>query len=164
MFSIHLKQVSMDAIKVFLSLVMSAFITIMHPLLNPVIILVVLFILDIFSGIIADKMLNKVGFCFAKFLKSVFFLFMYVVIIAAIYGICYLQNDINEGLLLLKTITYVCTYFYFSNITKNLHETYPKNRFFAFLFFVLSVDVLTSKIPILQKFLQSEKQEKNGKS
>jgi hypothetical protein len=154
----------MDAIKVFFSMILGAFLTVMHPLLNPVIILVALFVLDIGGGIIADKILNKVGFSYAKFLKSVAFLFMYVVIISAIYGICYLQNDIDEGLLLLKTITYVCTYFYFSNIAKNLHESYPKNRFFAFLYFVLSVDILTSKIPILQKFLQSEKQNENGKS
>jgi hypothetical protein len=149
----------MDAIKVFLSFVLSAFITIMHPLLNPVIILVILFVLDIACGMVADKIMNKTGFCFNKFLKSVLFLGLYVVINAAIYVICYLQNDIEEGLLLLKTITYVCSYFYFSNIAKNLHETYPNNRFFSFLFFVLSVDILTNKIPVLNKFLQTEKKQ-----
>lgn len=154
----------MDAIKIFISLIISALVTVMHPLLNPVIILVTLFVLDIGIGMVADKVINKMGFSFQKFLKSIMFLFFYVVIIAAIYVICYLQDDTQEGLLLLKTITYVCSYFYFSNITKNLHESYPKNRFFSFLFFVLSVDVLTSKIPILQKFLQSEKQSENGKN
>jgi hypothetical protein len=153
----------MDAIKVFLSMILGAFLTVMQPLLNPVITLVVLFTLDIVGGIIADKLINKAEFSFAKFLKSVAFLFMYVVIIAAIYGICYLQNDVNEGLLLLKTITYVCAYFYFSNIAKNLHESYPKNRFFSFLFFALSVDILTGRIPLLQKFLQSENPKEDGK-
>ncbi|MDR1879417.1 MAG: hypothetical protein LBQ78_00590 [Tannerellaceae bacterium] len=154
----------MDAIKVFLSFVMSACMAIMHPLLNPVMILVILFVLDIAGGIVADKVMNGVGFSFAKFLKSVAFLFLYVVIIADIYAICYLQNDIDEGLLLLKTITYVCAYFYFSNIAKNFHESYPENRFFSFLFFVLSVDIPANKIPILQKFLHAEKQEKHGKN
>jgi hypothetical protein len=146
----------MDAIKVFFCFVTGAFITIMNPLLNPVIVLVILFLLDIVGGLAADRMLNRMGFRFAKFLKSVAFLFLYVVIIASIYLICYLQNDISEGLLLLKTITYVCGYFYFSNIARNLHESYPKNRFFSFLFFVLSVDILTSRIPVLRKFLETE--------
>ena len=152
----------MDAIKVFLSLIVSAFITIMNPITEPVLVLVILFIFDLACGMIADRMINKQGFRFRKFLKSVQFLCLYVVIIAAIYAICYLQDDVEEGLLLLKTITYVCGYFYFSNITKNLHDSYPKNRFFAFLYFVLSVDVLTGKIPVLREFLLSEKQSKNG--
>ena len=154
----------MDAIKVFLSFVASAFITIMNPLFNPVIILVILFIFDIVCGIIADRVINNIGFRFRKFLMSIRFLCLYVVIIGIIYTLCYLQNDIQEGLMLLKTVTYVCSYFYFSNIAKNLHESYPKNRFFSFLFFVLSVDVLTSKIPVLNKFLQTEKKQENGKS
>jgi hypothetical protein len=118
---------------------------------------VTLFLFDIAAGIVADRVINGRGFSFRKFLKSVTFLVFYVVIIAAIYVICYLQGDTDEGLLLLKTVTYVCGYFYFSNITKNLHESYPGNRFFSFLFFVLSVDVLTGRIPALQKFLRAEK-------
>ena len=147
----------MDAIKVFLSFIIGAFITIMNPLAEPVLILVILFVFDIVCGIITDKIINKTGFSFSKFMKSIQFLCLYVVIIASIWAVCYLQDDIEEGLLLLKTITYVCAYFYFSNIAKNLHESHPKNRFFAFLFFVLSVDILTNKIPILNRFLQSEK-------
>jgi hypothetical protein len=152
----------MDAIKVFLSLIIGALISVLNPLTEPVLILVMLFIFDIVCGMIADRVINGRGFKFGKFLKSVQFLCLYVVIVGTIYVICYLQDDVEEGLLLLKTITYVCGYFYFSNIAKNLHESYPNNRFFGFLFFVLSVDILTRRIPLLNKFLSKEKED--GKS
>jgi hypothetical protein len=151
----------MDAYKTFISVILSSALTILNPLFNPVIILVVLFIFDIVCGIISDKIINKTHFSFSKFLRAVLFLALYIVIITAIYVICWLQNDIQEGETLLKVITYVCSYFYFSNIARNLHETYTDNRFFAFLFYVLSVDLFTSKLPILQKFLNQEKKQKN---
>ena len=148
----------MDAIKAFFSIIGSAILTILNPLFNPVVILVILFTIDIAAGIISDRMINKASFSTKKFLKAVMFLFFYVVIIGVLYLICYLQNDVEEGVLLLKMITYVCAYFYFSNIAKNMHESYPTNRFFSFLYFFLSLDLITQKIPILSKFLEKEKE------
>jgi hypothetical protein len=150
----------MDAYKTFISVILSSALTILNPLFNPITILVILFIFDIVCGIISDKIINKTHFSSQKFLRAVLFLALYVVIIAAIYVTCWLQGDAKEGEMLLKVITYVCSYFYFSNIARNLHETYPENRFFAFLFYVLSVDLFTSKIPILQRFLEQEKKQK----
>ena len=151
----------MDVIKVLLSFVIGSFVAILDPMREPIAILVMLFVFDILCGIISDHILHGSGFSFTKFLRSILFLCLYVITIAVIYAVCYLQKDIEEGLMLLKTITYVCSYFYFSNIAKNLHETYPKNRFFSFLFFVLSVDVITGKIPALKKFLSEERRDAN---
>jgi hypothetical protein len=149
----------MNAIKVFFSFILGAFITVMHPLWNPITILGILFVLDIVAGIIEDKVVNGIGFSTKKFLKSLYFVALYIVIVVASYVICYLQNDVEEGMILRKTITYVCSYFYFSNITKNLHKAYPENRLFSFLYFILSVDVITNKIPFLNKFLEKEGKE-----
>ena len=151
----------MDAIKAFFSVIISSVLTIMNPVFNPTIILAILFVIDIAAGIISDKLINKADFSFKKFFKAVMFLFLYVVIIGTLYLICYLQEDIEEGKLLLKTITYACAYFYSSNIAKNLHETYPTNRFFAFLYFVLSLDLFTKKIPVIHNFLAQEKKRKD---
>jgi len=153
----------MDAIKAFFSIITSALLTIFNPMFNPVILLVVLFVFDILAGIIADKIINNANFSYEKFCKSIMFLFYYVLIIGILYLACYLQEDVEQGALLLKTITYVCAYFYFSNIAKNFHNSYPKNQFFAFLYFVLSLDVITKKIPILHTFLNKGKDNENIK-
>ena len=149
----------MDAIKVFISFVFSSFIAMISPLFTPIIILVWLLAFDIIVGIISDRVINKTGFSTNKFLKSVFFLCLYLMIIASMYIVCHLLHDVEEGLVMLKIITYVCSYFYLSNILKNLHESFPKNRIFSFLLFVLSVDILTKKIPVLDRFLNFEKEE-----
>jgi hypothetical protein len=157
----------MDAIKVFLSMIAGALMSALSPLKNPVIILVMLFIFDVICGTIADRVINRQGFKFRKFLAAMRLLCLYVTTSGIIYITCYMLDDMEEGLLLLKTITYVLAYFYFSNVSKNLHESYPKSRFFAFLYFVLSVDILTGRIPLLKRFLasekQNEKQNENGK-
>ena len=153
----------MDAVKAFFSMIVSTILTIFNPLFNPTIILVILFVVDIATGIISDKVINKADFSSKKFLKAIMFLFLYVVIIGVLHLICYLQKDIEEGGLLLKAVTYVCAYFYFSNIAKNLHKSYPGNRFFAFLYFVLSLNLVTEKISVLHMFLEKEKKEKDGK-
>jgi ABC-type sugar transport system permease subunit len=151
----------MDAVKVFLSFIFGSFLAMLDPIKEPIAILVILFTLDIAGGVITDRVVHSRGFSFRKFFRSVMFLCMYVVVIASLYAVCYLQDDMEEGLTLLKAITYVCGYFYFSNIAKNLHETYPKNRFFSFLFYALSVDLITSRLPVLQKFLKAEKDGKD---
>ena len=146
----------MESLKAFFSVVLSALLAIFNPLFNPIILLAILFAVDVAAGIISDKIINNEDFSFKKFFKSVLFLFFYVMIIGIMYLACYLQNDLEQGALILKTVTYVCAYFYFSNIAKNLHQSYPTNRFFAFLYFVLSLDLVTKKIPILNKFLEKE--------
>lgn len=149
----------METTKAFLSVVAGALLAIFNPLFNPVVLLVVLFVFDIVAGWIADKVINDTDFRYQKFFKAVKFLFFYVVIIGILYLACYLQGDIEQGGLLLKTVTYVCAYFYFSNIGKNLHQSYPENRFFSFMYFVLSLDLLTKRIPVLQAFLDKEKKD-----
>jgi phage-related holin len=149
----------MESVKAFFSFIASALLAIINPLFNPTVILAILFAIDVISGIVADKLINKTDFSFKKFFNSVMFLFFYVVIIGVLYLTCYLQQDLEQGALILKTVTYVCAYFYFSNIAKNLHKSYPANRFFSFLYFVLSLDLITKKIPILNKFLEKEKDE-----
>ena len=147
----------------FLSLIAGSVLTVVFPLIHPATILVLLFSLDIAAGIIFDKVKGGGGFSSSKFYKSLRFLCMYIAIIAAMYTIFHLQGDVKEGLLLLKAVTYVCIYFYFSNIAKNMHNSYPENRFFAFLYFVLSVDIIfTGKIPVLQRFLEKEKELKEN--
>jgi hypothetical protein len=149
----------MDGLKAFISMLAGSVAAMAYPVFNPVRLLALLFIVDVAAGIISDRIVYGRGFSHRKFIRAVEFLALYVTIIGLMYITCYLLNDVNEGAVLLKAVTYVCVYFYFSNMAKNLHLSYPRNRFFSFLYFVLSLDTVTGRIPGLQKFLEREERD-----
>jgi|GEM_PF-3032895 len=153
----------MDTLRAFISVLGGALLSIFYPIFNPMILLAICFAFDLVFGIVADRVMNGAGPNFSKFLRATMFLLFYISTIALIHLACYLQKDVEQGALVVKTVTYACTYFYLCNIFKNLHFSFPANRFFAFMYYVLSLDVITKRVPFLWDFLNSEKKnETNG--
>lgn len=93
--------------------------------------LIIMFGFNIWCGMRSDgiSIINCKKFSFRKIFFAFCELFMYLMITQSIYSFMTVQGDQNEALIVVKTLTYVISYFaYLQNGFKNLVIAYPKNK------------------------------------
>lgn len=150
----------MDAVKLFMSGLIGAIVTYLKPIYNPVTVLAFVFTLDILFGVMVDIILNKDRIRIKKFLISVAFLTLYLLIIASTFFIGKQMGDMNEALYIVKILTYVFSYFYVSNSIRNMRQLAPASKPLAFLDYFIGLQVI-KKLPELALFLGlTEKKDK----
>ena len=155
----------MDTSKGFAVLIVSTMLTALNAIVLPVALYVFLFGFDVLFGIIADRIVNKRGFSTKKFLRAIVLLLCYSSVNFIVASICYFTEAHHHVDNLIRAITIVCSIFYAQNIFKNMTNTYPEARFFKFMYWLVSFEIV-SEIPFLKKFLEIEKTNKdedNGK-
>ena len=141
-----------DAIKISLAAILGGIYSYFEPVHNPMIVLAIVFTGDIFAGILVDIIVNDDRIRIKKFLLAVAFLALYSVIIASVFVIGKLMGDMDEALVIVKSLTYVFALFYTSNFFRNLKILAPNNKPIAFLAYILSLHIV-KKVPELAKFL-----------
>ena len=141
-----------DTFKIILAAVIGSLYSYLEPVYNPMKVLAFVFFADIFAGVLVDLIRNNDRIRIKKFLVAVAFLTLYFTTIASTYVIGEHMGDIDEALFIVKTLTYVFSYFYVSNTFRNLKVLAPDNKPIAFLDYWLGLQVV-KRLPDLAKYL-----------
>lgn len=141
-----------DAIKLAITTALGGLITYLKPVYEPMFVLAYVFILDIIVGILVDLIKNNDRIRIKKLLIAFTFLTLYVVVLASTFVIGDKMGDQEEAFFIIKTLTYSFTYFYVSNIFRNLRKLAPNNKPIAFIDYWLGLQVV-KRLPELAKYL-----------
>ena len=142
----------LDSLKVLIVAVLGSLYSYLEPIYNPMKVLAIVFFADILAGVLVDLIRNNDRIRIKKFLIAVAFLALYFSIIASTYVIGEHMGDTNEALIIVKTLTYVFSYFYVSNTLRNFRLLAPENKPIAFLDYWLGLQVV-KRLPDLAKYL-----------
>lgn len=143
----------LDTVRLFVVAVLGSLYSYLEPIYNPMIVLAFVFFADIVAGILVDLVRNNDRLRIKKFLIAVAFLALYFCIIASTYLIGEHMGDTNEALFVVKTLTYVFSYFYVSNTFRNMRVLMPDNKPIAFLDYWLGLQIV-KRLPELASFLK----------
>lgn len=146
-----------DILKTFIATCLSSIFAFLTPVQNTMSLLLIVALADILVGIVADLRVHDIGFRFRKFFFALVCAAVYLFIVVMIYTVGWFQQDVQEALLVVKSITYVMTYFYGTNILRNLKLLLPGNRTIAFLYHMLGLE-FTRRFPALESFLNHDKE------
>ena len=152
----------LDTLKIIIVAALGSLYSYLEPIYNPMKVLAIVFFADIVAGVLVDLIRNNDRIRIKKFLIAVAFLALYFSIIASTYIIGEHMGDINEALLIVKTLTYVFSYFYVSNTFRNLRILAPNNKQIAFLDYWLGLQVVR-RLPDLANYLGLGKQKEELK-
>ncbi|NDW19819.1 hypothetical protein D0T53_13005 [Dysgonomonas sp. 216] len=142
----------LDTIKIILVAALGSLYSYLEPIYNPMKVLAIVFCADIVAGVLVDLIKNNDRIRIKKFLIAVAFLALYFSIIASTYVVGEHMGDIEEALLIVKTLTYIFSYFYISNTIRNLRLLAPQNKQIAFLDYWLGLQIV-KRLPDLANFL-----------
>ena len=151
-----------DAIKITLFTVCGAIAAYLKPLFDPMIVLSVLFVFDVFFGVATDIVVNKDRIRGSKLLSSVIMLALYCFVICLTYFVGEMMGDVEGSLFLVKSLTYTFVVFYAANILRNLKTLLPNSKSIAFLYFIFGLQIL-KRMPEIAEFLGFSK-EKNDEN
>ncbi len=98
-----------------------------------------MFSLNVWCGMRADgvSVVTCKNFSWNKFRQSMVELLLYVVIIEVMYLFMRSIDEPDNGILLIKTMTVVCSYVYLQNSFKNLIHAYPRIRTFRVVYHLI---------------------------
>ena len=86
---------------------------------------------------------------------------MFYLIVGSVFLVGEKLNNINGALQCITGVVYAILYFYGTNTLRNLQKLFPDNKVVAFIYYVVSFEVV-KKIPYLQQF-QSNQNKEEGK-
>jgi hypothetical protein len=127
-----------------------------QPVQNLFIALIVLILLNFALGLIAGLVARKETFQFRKAFRTVWEATSCFLLIAAVFFIGDHLGARGELIQALSTLVYAIAYFYAVNICRNLQQLFPGSRIMAFVYYLLSVELLT-KLPQLNRFLTTHR-------
>ena len=135
-----------------------------QPILGVVVVFIALFGVDFVTGLLASFSKGQ-KFKSWKARESFFKLLVYVgcfmLIISVgreLHEVDPQSDEFGKMLTVLKIVIYVAIWFEAKSNAENLRILFPKNRFVAFLDYVLGVEFV-NKIPWLKNFLDKEKKD-----
>ena len=149
-----------NIIKTLSTLIATTLLTVFSSIILPMVLYVILFIFDVFFGIIADMAVHGKKFSTKKFFRAIELLLCYFVINFIVAAILYFTEAHRYIDDFIRAITIACSYFYGQNIFKNLTEIYPEVPFFKLVYRLISLEFI-AKMPYLQKFIEYENLNKN---
>jgi hypothetical protein len=146
-----------DILKTTLSTVVSFILTLIFPIHDYFLVILILASVNIAMGLIADHG----NWQFRKAFNAFIYLFGYLLLLLLTACIGLLMHvKLVKQEEFISWITWVMIYFYVTNILRNWHIRQPDNRVIAFLYWVLSFKII-DKIQILKEFFKYEKSKKN---
>jgi len=150
----------MDIIKLLTAGIAGGIMVYLKPLYSPMEVLGFVFVLDIVFGLLVDLIVNGDRLRIRKFLVALAFLTMYFLIITTTYVVGEKMDDVVEALSIVKILTYCFSYFYISNILRNMRLLAPNSRPIAFLDYFIGLQII-KRLPELAQFLRLNKNNRN---
>lgn len=130
-----------EKIKELYWLVATALLSVFTPVKNIIVLLLLAFIFNIMTGIIADVHVNKAKFNIKKAFNAITQLSFYAVCVVFLdYGSKLLEEP-SIGVTAVKWLTYIVVYFYLANIFKNAKLIYPTSNAIKFIYELLSTEI-----------------------
>lgn len=125
--------------------------------------LVIAFGMNVICGMRADgiSVTRCKNFSFRKFKNALIELFLYLLIIQAMYAIMTVLNDQKAALIIIKTFSYIFVYIYMQNSFKNLVRAYPKVISFRVMYYVLRLEFAKLLPAHMQEILDKVDKELN---
>lgn len=119
----------------------TALASVLSPVKNVLLLLLISFVFNIITGIIADVHINKAKFNIKKAFNAITQLAFYAVCVVFLdYG-ARLIDEPTIAITAVKWLTYVVVYFYLTNIFKNAKLVYPNNLAINFIYELLSTEI-----------------------
>lgn len=125
------------------------------PIENILKAVLLLLAMNFIFGLAAGRLVDKDEFRFKKAFACFVQAFVFAVIMACAFYIGDHMGNKDGALYCVSSFGCVLIYFYSVNVFRNLKLIFPKNRVFAFVYYVLSVEFIT-KIQYLDNYLKQE--------
>ncbi|OAV74427.1 hypothetical protein Barb7_02081 [Bacteroidales bacterium Barb7] len=158
MFFIKAVKAMFDIIKITLTGIVSYIVTYTQPTDNPIEVLGYAFVLDTFFSLLVDIIGNNRSIQLKNVLVSLSCLAMYVIIILFVYLIGERLGDEDNSLFFIKMLTYSFSYFYLTNVIRNMRRLAPKNTALVFLDYFIGLQI-AKRLPELGTFLTKSQKE-----
>lgn len=128
------------------------------PLNDMVFIIFFIFLINMMAGMISGIVVNNEPFNNKKFFRCLMETFVFYVIVLCIYVIGEKLGNASGAMQCITGVVYAILYFYGTNILRNLNQLFPDSKALAFIYYVVSFEVV-KKIPYLQQFQNHNKKE-----
>lgn len=143
----------MESLKSLLAVSLAAILAYFEPVQNVLIAIFLLIAFNFTFGLVAGIVANREPFSFRKAFACIREASVFLLVLSSVFFIGDHLGARGESLQAVSTIAYALAYFYSVNISKNLRELFPKSKPIAFLYYLLSIEVL-SKLPQVSTFLK----------
>lgn len=148
----------MESIKSYIAISMAAILAYFQPIHSVLEAITLLFVINFLVGLMAGLFANRECFDFKKAFRCITEASVLLFILASVFFIGDHAGAKGQALQAISTIAYALIYFYSVNIVKNLKQLLPKSRSIAFLYNLISIELI-AKIPYLNNFLKDEAHE-----
>lgn len=151
-----------DIMKIAWIIVLSVF----APIAVSIYVLTLFFIVNIFGGYHADRIVNQKSFNLEKIGKGISLLILYFVLLFIINISLSLYNEITLAESIPKFFTWMASYFYLINIIRNAKLVYPNSEGLKFFYEVLTIqifDIILKKIGLDAKKINFYRKGKDDK-
>lgn len=118
-----------------------------------------IFAVNFVAGMITGLIKLNERFSLKKFKWCLIESFIFYGLILFVFTVGERMRNPEDAIRCITAIVYIVLYFYGVNILRNLHILLPESRPIAFLYYVLSFEII-KKIPFMQAFLSYEQKEK----
>lgn len=128
------------------------------PLNDMVFIIFFIFFINMLAGMISGIVVNNEPFNNKKFFRCLMETFVFYVIVLCIYVIGEKLGNVGGAMQCITGVVYAILYFYGTNILRNINQLFPDSKTLAFIYYVVSFEIV-KKIPYLQQFQNHNKKE-----
>lgn len=144
----------MENIKALLVGTLSALAAYLSPISSIMFSILYVFLLNFVFGYLTGMSTGE-RFSFKKAFHTVKEVCAYYLILVSIFIIGERMGDGKAALQAITTITYAFIYFYAVNIMRNLSLLFKDSRSLAFIYYVISFEVI-KRVPFLESFVKKE--------
>ena len=133
------------------------------PISDMVFVIFYLFLLNMLAGMVAGMIVDNETFKLKKFFRCITETFVLYVIVLSVFCLGEKMGNKDGAMQCISGIVYAIIYFYSVNILRNLIKVMPDSKPIAFLYYLVSFEIV-KKIPYLHDFNNKlNKEDKNGK-
>lgn len=121
------------------------------PISDMVFVIFFIFLINMMAGLVSGIVVDNEPFNNKKFFHCIVETCVFYLIVGSVFLVGEKLNNINGALQCITGVVYAILYFYGTNTLRNLQKLFPDNKVVAFIYYVVSFEVV-KKIPYLQQF------------
>lgn len=125
------------------------------PVKDMVFVIFFIFLINMLAGLVSGIVVDNEGFNNKKFFHCIVETCVFYLIVGSVFLIGEKLHNIEGALQCITGVVYAILYFYGTNTLRNLKKLFPDNKVIAFIYYVVSFEVV-KKIPYLQQFQDQE--------
>ncbi len=151
----------MNDLKTLVVYILGALFSLLAPIHNFMISMMILFIVTFFFGVV-DAIVNNEHWDFKKALMFFVYVAIFFVLACTAFAVGHYLNNEEQAIAVVKILCFLAVYFFGTNIFRNLCNIVPKSstwyKFFDLCYYVLSIQFI-ERFSVVKKW----QEERNGK-